>query len=103
MLPVGMMERKRRGQAWDAWAATAIMSDVRETPSMELDTSGAEASAIAGAASRLFWKHWRHRTGRPCVGLKGTVVSIPQSEQTVRVSVREIPAAAGPFPAARPA
>jgi len=26
------------------------------------------------------------------------VVSIPQSEQTVRVSVREIPAAAGPEP-----
>src|SRR6185503_18876441 len=37
-------------------------------------------------------------TGRPCVGLKGTVVSTPHSEHSVRVSVREIPAAAGPAP-----
>jgi hypothetical protein len=30
----------------------------------------------------------RHSTGLPCVGLKGTVVSVPHSEQVVRVSVR---------------
>src|SRR6516162_9223660 len=59
------------------------------------------AGVTAGAAARLFWKHWRQRTGRPCVGLKGTVVSTPHSEQVVLVSVREIPAAAGPAPAAR--
>ena len=35
-----------------------------------------------------FWKHDRHSTGRPCVGRNGTVVSIPQAEQCVRVSVR---------------
>jgi len=77
-------------QACVACAVTAIISAFRGTPSM--------GSATAGRVSRLFWKHWRQRTGRPCVGLKGTVVSIPQSEQTVRVSVREIPAAAGPEP-----
>ncbi len=48
---------------------------------------------------RWAWKHWRQSTGRPCVGLKGTVVSTPHAEQLVRVSVREIPAAAGPAPA----
>ena len=35
-----------------------------------------------------FWKHERHRTGRPCVGRKGTVVSSPHAEHLVRVSVR---------------
>jgi hypothetical protein len=35
-----------------------------------------------------FWKHDRHNTGRPWVGLNGTVVSIPHSEQVVRVSGR---------------
>src|SRR5215472_8274804 len=59
------------------------------------------AGVTAGAAARLFWKHWRQRTGRPCVGLKGTVVSTPHSEQVVLVSVREMPAAAGPVPAER--
>src|SRR5439155_24771960 len=49
-------------------------------------------------STRLVWKHPRHSTGRPCVGLKGTVVSTPHSEQVVRVSVREMPAAAGPEP-----
>jgi hypothetical protein len=38
----------------------------------------------------FIWKHWRHNTGRPCVGLKGTVVSVPHCEQTVRVSGREL-------------
>src|SRR5215475_1066044 len=63
----------------------------------------AGVAAATGAAARLFWKHWRQRTGRPWVGLNGTVVSIPHSEQVVRVSVREMPAAAGPAPAARAA
>src|SRR6185312_9225160 len=48
----------------------------------------------------LFLKHWRQRTGRPCVGLKGTVVETPHSEHSVRVSVREMPAAEGPAVAA---
>src|SRR5262245_47239327 len=34
------------------------------------------------------WKHSLQKTGRPCVGLKGTVVSFPQAEQVVMVSTR---------------
>src|SRR5213080_119691 len=34
------------------------------------------------------WKHSLQNTGRPCVGLKGTVVSLPQAEHVVRVSTR---------------
>ena len=45
----------------------------------------------ADAAGRLCWKQSRHRTGRPCVGLNGTVVSLPHCEHTARVSVLEKP------------
>src|ERR671919_2153083 len=34
------------------------------------------------------WKHSRQKTGRPCVGRKGTVVSLPHAEQLVVVSTR---------------
>jgi hypothetical protein len=34
------------------------------------------------------WKHCRQKTGRPCVGLKGTVVSRPHWEQMADVSTR---------------
>jgi len=34
------------------------------------------------------WKHSRQKTGRPCVGRKGTVVSFPHCEQFVFVSER---------------
>lgn len=34
------------------------------------------------------WKHSRQKTGRPCVGRKGTVVSFPHCEQLVFVSER---------------
>jgi hypothetical protein len=61
-----------------------------------------EAAAIRSAgtpgAGCLCWKHWRQSTGRPCVGLKGTVVSTPHSEHWVRVSVRESPAEGGLAP-----
>ena len=77
-------------------AAAAATSAVVEFP---VTTNAVVVVEIAGAATRLPWKHARQRTGRPCVGLKGTVVSTPHSEQVVRVSVREIPAAAGPAPA----
>ena len=40
------------------------------------------------ASAGLSWKHWRQSTGRPWVGLNGTVVSMPQAEHSVRVSVR---------------
>jgi hypothetical protein len=47
------------------------------------------------AGTRRCWKHCRQSTGLPCVGLNGTVVSVPQAEQLVRVSDRtaELPAA----------
>src|SRR6202034_3283239 len=34
------------------------------------------------------WKHSRQYTGRPCVGLNGTVVSFPHCEHPVLVSTR---------------
>src|SRR5688572_6772802 len=34
------------------------------------------------------WKHSLQKTGRPCVGRKGTVVSFPHAEQEVWVSTR---------------
>src|SRR5688500_14170013 len=34
------------------------------------------------------WKHSLQKTGRPCVGRKGTVVSFPQAEHEVWVSTR---------------
>src|ERR1700733_6696909 len=39
-------------------------------------------------ANFLDWKHSLQKTGRPCVGLKGTVVSLPQAEHVVTVSTR---------------
>src|SRR3954467_8474840 len=36
------------------------------------------------------WKHSRQKTGRPWVGLKGTVVSLPHAEQLVVVSTRSL-------------
>src|SRR5947208_4664086 len=43
------------------------------------------------------WKHSLQNTGRPCVGLNGTVVSLPQAEQVVTVSTRSraMPAPSG--------
>src|SRR3984885_2695201 len=49
-------------------------------------------------ANFLDWKHSLQNTGRPCVGLKGTVVSFPQAEQVVVVSTRS---RAPPPPAGR--
>src|SRR5499427_1421342 len=44
------------------------------------------------------WKHSLQNTGRPCVGLKGTVVSLPHAEHVVIVSTRS---RAAPEPAGR--
>src|SRR5579862_6186913 len=44
------------------------------------------------------WKHSLQKTGRPCVGLNGTVVSLPHAEQVVAVSIRS---RAPPAPAGR--
>jgi hypothetical protein len=52
------------------------------------DVGGATGPAGAGSCPAcIFWKHDRQSTGRPWVGRKGTVVSSPQAEQWVRVSV----------------
>ena len=56
------------------------------------------------AVVRFCWKHSRQNTGLPCVGLKGTVVSLPHCEQAVRVSTFgyapgvEMPSALARFP-----
>ena len=42
----------------------------------------------AAPKARRCWKHSRQKTGRPCVGRKGTVVSLPHWEQVVFVSER---------------
>src|SRR5271156_115417 len=56
---------------------------------------------LCGPAVRRCWKHSRQYTGRPCVGLNGTVVSFAHCEQTVFVSTRcAVPLADVP-PAAR--
>src|SRR5437879_9184028 len=41
---------------------------------------------VCAPMARRCWKHSRQKTGLPCVGLKGTVVSLPHCEQTVLVS-----------------
>jgi hypothetical protein len=45
----------------------------------------------ADAAGRRCRKQSRQSTGRPCVGLNGTVVSLPHCEQMARVSVLDEP------------
>jgi len=48
-----------------------------------------EDDASQAVATFLFWvKHSRQRIGRPWVGRKGTVVSLPHWEQVARVSTR---------------
>src|SRR5258706_14511084 len=44
--------------------------------------------SYAAPMARRCWKHSRQKTGRPCVGRKGTVVSFPHWEQLVFVSAR---------------
>src|SRR5208337_1122887 len=46
----------------------------------------------------LAWKHSLQNTGRPCVGLKGTVVSLPHCEHVVLVSDRICPPPPPPPP-----
>src|SRR5271166_2624178 len=51
--------------------------------------------------ARRCWKHSRQKTGRPCVGRKGTVVSLPHCEQLVLVSERTGEDPPPPPPSAR--
>ena len=66
------------------------MRNTRRAESIVCILREAGCDAVAGsqaeAAARLCWKHSRQKTGRPWFGLNGTVVSLPQPEQLVRVS-----------------
>src|SRR5580704_7741822 len=56
----------------------------------------------AAPMARRCWKHSRQKTGRPCVGRNGTVVSFPHCEQVVFVSERTCePPPPPPLPSAR--
>jgi hypothetical protein len=70
-----------------AWQDLALAQDSARDESGALKMSEAPAQALTDCPRRS-WKHSRQKTGRPCVGLNGTVVSLPQCEQTVRVSAR---------------
>src|SRR3954468_6764958 len=56
--------------------------------SMSLTRETGEAQTVPAPANFRDWKHSLQKTGRPCVGLKGTVVSLPHAEQFVTVSTR---------------
>lgn len=64
---------------------------------------GFEPQNYAAPKARRCWKHSRQKTGRPCVGRKGTVVSLPHCEQVVFVSERicDAPPPPPPPPSAR--
>src|SRR5215467_522343 len=51
--------------------------------------------------ARRCWKHSLQKTGRPCVGRNGTVVSFPHCEQLVLVSERTGPELPPPLDSAR--
>src|SRR5690242_21460545 len=53
-----------------------------------LDCEPRKTRFYAAPMVRRCWKHSRQKTGRPCVGRKGTVVSLPHWEQLVLVSER---------------
>jgi hypothetical protein len=49
-----------------------------------------KSEALQAVATLFFCvKHSRQKIGLPCVGRKGTVVSLPHCEQVARVSTRE--------------
>ncbi len=52
----------------------------------ELREAGENYTGVG--VERRCWKHSRQYTGRPWVGLKGTVVSLPHCEHVVVVSTR---------------
>ena len=83
----------------DSADSTAPTKLLEASVSADIVAAVVIVTTAIGKAARFFtWKHIRHNTGRPCVGLNGTVVSTLHSEHVVRVSVRESPAAAGPVP-----
>src|SRR4051812_32059310 len=65
--------------------------------SVSLTKRTGEAQTPPAPANFRDWKHSLQNTGRPCVGLNGTVVSLPHAEHVVTVSTRSraIPAPTG--------
>jgi len=61
---------------------------LRRPRRVEASNASSQLSYAVAAVVRRCWKHSRQNTGRPCVGRKGTVVSLPHCEQVVRVSTR---------------
>ena len=61
---------------------------------LEIPRRGPAQTPPAPANFRC-WKHSLQKTGRPCVGRKGTVVSFPHAEHWVCVSTRSL-VGAGP-------
>jgi hypothetical protein len=53
----------------------------------DLAAAAVDQPAAAPVALRP-WKHWRQKTGLPCVGRNGTVVSRPHWEHIAEVSTR---------------
>src|SRR5947209_13178425 len=64
---------------------------------LQIKVSLTAAQTPPAPANFRDWKHSLQKTGRPCVGLNGTVVSLPQAEHMVWVSTRsrDIPPPAG--------
>jgi hypothetical protein len=77
---------------WGGASRLALADILRRLP--EFQTSRVVYMPPAPANFRC-WKHSLQNTGRPCVGRKGTVVSLPHAEHCVCVSTRSL-AGAGP-------
>src|SRR5262245_14978531 len=60
----------------------------RPSKASNRDRDRVKMQNYAAPMARRCWKHSRQKTGRPCVGRKGTVVSLPHCEQLVLVSAR---------------
>ncbi len=75
-------------EAMEACAETAI-PDSSSAVACSADAGSSPATVATASGTRLSWKQDRQKTGRPCVGLNGTVVSTPHAEHSVRVSVRD--------------
>src|SRR5947209_16914861 len=58
---------------------------------LQIKVSLTAAQTPPAPANFRDWKHSLQKTGRPCVGLNGTVVSLPQAEHMVWVSTRSRP------------
>src|SRR5229473_2366058 len=81
----GLLVRKKVGQI-----SLTIPREVfrRSSYSSECPACCFPAPLYAAPIALRCWKHSRQKTGRPCVGRKGTVVSFPHCEQFVFVSER---------------